>query len=265
MEKHEFRSKLVDREVYVTSEDQCWKLTSSTCELVPELQCNHEEADTRIILHAQHASGKCVVHCDDTDVLIILLADSQSLGERYIKNGKGLKSRIIGLSSILNYLGNKLFDGIKKENYLKALIGIHALTGCDTVSAFCGKGKWKAIQLLQKKSEYLQVMGRIGETWDLSEEVFRAKEAFVCNLYGNEVYSVDLLRYKLYCAKGGKVEPEALPPCQSSLRLHVKRSNYQAAIWRRALSPCPDIPSPQEHGWNIPTGWNIPNLLQKRY
>ena len=94
-------------------------------------------------------------------------------------------------------------------------------------------------------------MARIGEKWDLSEEVFRAKEAFVCNLYGNEVDSVDLLRYKLYCAKGGKVEPEALPPCQSSLRLHVKRSNYQAAIWRRALSPCPDIPSPQEHGWNI--------------
>lgn len=155
------------------------------------------------------------------------------------------------MSSIVNYLGNQLFDGINKENYLKALIGIHALTGCDTVSAFCGKGKWKAIQLLQKKSEYLQVMARIGETWDLSEEVFRATEAFVCNLYGHEVDSVDLLRYKLYCAKGGKVEPEALPPCQSSLRLHVKRSNYQAAIWRRALSPCPDIPSPQEHGWNI--------------
>ena len=248
---YEFRSKLVDRELYVTSEDQCWKLTSSTCELVPELQCNHEEADTRIILHAQHASGKCVVHCDDTDVLIILLAYSQSLGECYIKKGKGSKSRIIELSSIVNYLGNQLFDGINKENYLKALIGIHTLTGCDTVSAFCGKGKWKAIQLLQKKSEYLQVMARIGETWDLSEEVFRATEAFVCNLYGHEVDSVDLLRYKLYCAKGGKVEPEALPPCQSSLRLHVKRSNYQAAIWKRALSPCPDIPSPQEHGWNI--------------
>ena len=93
---HEFRSKLVDRELYVTSEDQCWKLASSTCELVPELQCNHEEADTRIILHAQHASGKCaVVHCDDTHVLIILLVHSQSLGKCYIKKGKGSKSSII--------------------------------------------------------------------------------------------------------------------------------------------------------------------------
>ena len=83
----------------------------------------------------------------------------------------------------------------------------------------------------------------IGETWDLSEEVFQATEAFVCNLYWHEIDSVDLLRYELYCAKGGKVEPEALPPCKSSLHLHVQRSNYQVAIWRRALSPCPDIPS----------------------
>ena len=57
-----------------------------------------------------------------------------------------------------DYLSNQLFDGISKENYLKALISVHALTGCDTVSAFCGKEKWKAIQLLQKKKEYLHVM-----------------------------------------------------------------------------------------------------------
>ena len=50
---------------------------------------------------------------------------------------------------------------------------------------------------------------------------------------------------------GGKSEPEALPPCQSSLRLHVSRANYQAAIWRRATEACPDIPSPHGHGWSV--------------
>ena len=58
------------------------------------------------------------------------------------------------MSLIVDYLSNQLFDDICKENYLKALIGIHVLTSCDTVSAFCGKGKWKAMQLLQKKKEY---------------------------------------------------------------------------------------------------------------
>ena len=193
----EFRSKLVVRIMYVTSEDQCWKLTSSASELVPELQCGHEEADTRIVLQAQHASGKFVIHCDDTDVLILLLAHSQSLGECYIKKEKCSQFGIIEMPLIVDYLSKQFFDDICKENYFKALIGIHALTGCDTDSAFCGKGKWKAMQLLQKKKEYIHVMALIGETWDLSEEVFRATEAFVCNLYGHEIDSVDLLRYKL--------------------------------------------------------------------
>ena len=62
---------------------------------------------------------------------------------------------------------------------------------------------------------------------------------------------MDLLRYELYCAKGGKVDPEALPPCRTSLRLHMKRANYQAAIWRRAVIPHPDVPSPHGHGWKV--------------
>ena len=41
---------------------------------------------------------------------------------------------------------------------------------------------------------------------------------------------MDLLRCELYCAKGRKVDPEALPPCRKLLRLHIKHANYQADI-----------------------------------
>ena len=43
----------------------------------------------------------------------------------------------------------------------------------------------------------------------------------MCQLYGKKCDSVDALRYQIHCARGGKVEREALPPCESSLRLHV--------------------------------------------
>ena len=62
---------------------------------------------------------------------------------------------------------------------------------------------------------------------------------------------INLLRYQLFCVKAGKVDPEALPPCKSSLVLHIKRANYQACIWRRALLQKPLIPSPNDHGWTI--------------
>ena len=48
-----FRSRLGNCIMYITIEEQCWQLDVRTCEPVPELQCNHEETDTRMVL--QHA------------------------------------------------------------------------------------------------------------------------------------------------------------------------------------------------------------------
>ena len=77
--KEEVRSKLGDRTLYVTIQDECWKLDSTMSQPVPELKCSHEEADTRMILHAHHAGGTCVIHSDDTDVQILLLSHSLPL------------------------------------------------------------------------------------------------------------------------------------------------------------------------------------------
>ena len=78
-------------------------------------------------------------------------------------------------------------------------------------------------------------------------------------MYGKKCDSVDALHYQIHCARGGKVEPEALPPCESSLRLHVTRANYQAAIRRRAIIWRPVIPSPHGHGWEVD---NISNVMK---
>lgn len=101
------------------------------------------------------------------------------------------------------------------------------MTGCDTVSAFSGKGKLKAIQLLLKSESYVKAMVEKGETWIVFDATFNAAEELVCHLYGKKGQNVDLLRYELYCAKGGKVDPEALPPCRTSLHLHMERANIK--------------------------------------
>ena len=164
-----FRGRLGNRIMYVTTEDQCWRLDADTCDPVPELECNHEEADTRMVLHAQHAGGTCVIHSDDTDVFVLLLAHSRNLGKCYMKKGRGAKTRIIELSIVVNSLEKQLDPGIDKHCFMKALIGVHAITGCDTISAFSGKGKWKAVQLLQRNERYVRAMASIGEEWAVSE------------------------------------------------------------------------------------------------
>ena len=49
-----------------------------------------------------------------------------------------------------------------------ALIGVNSNTGCDNISAFFRKGKWKAVQLLQP-------MEGTSELWRVSNENFKFK------------------------------------------------------------------------------------------
>ncbi len=128
---------------------------------------------------------------------------------------------------------------------------MHAFTGCDSISALAGKGKRRALKLLMVNSDYVAAFSSLGNTWLVSADLLRKLEEFVCALYGKRLQNVDLLRYQLYCSKGGKVEPEALPPCKSTLALHVTRANYQAGVWRRAIFQLPDVPSPDSHGWEV--------------
>ena len=102
-------------------------------------------------------------------------------------------------------------------------------------------------------------MASIGDEWVVSEEAFKAMEALMCQLYGKKCDSVGALRYQIHCGRGEKVEPEALLPCESSLRLQVTRENYQAAILRRAIISRPVISSPHGHGWEVD---NISNVVK---
>ena len=42
--------------LYVTSEKECWMITSERNDQVPELSSSQEETDTRLLLHASHAA-----------------------------------------------------------------------------------------------------------------------------------------------------------------------------------------------------------------
>ena len=73
--------------------------------------------------------------------------------------------------------------GILKQEVCKALMGLHALTGCDTVPAFIAKGKWRPLQMIAKNQTFVETMKDIGKEWSLSDETFKGTEEFVCNRY----------------------------------------------------------------------------------
>lgn len=64
-----------------------------------------------------------------------------------------------------------------------ALIGVHAYTGCDSVSSFAGQGKMKALNLINKSNEYRELFTAFGQEWHITENVFQTIQAFTCSLY----------------------------------------------------------------------------------
>ena len=135
------------------------------------------------------------------------------------------------------------------RDFRESLLGFHCFTGCDTVSALCGKGKIKPLHIMRNNLEYIMLFRSLGQSWDISQDVLKGLEKFVCNLIGSKIGDVNEMRYKMYCTKKAELSCDILPPCFSSLKQHILRSNYQTKIWRLPLVSNPEIPSPDVHGW----------------
>ena len=117
------------------------------------------------------------------------------------------------------------------------------------------------------RPSYGKYWGGEGSIWD----TFKDKEALVCQICEKKCQSVDMLRYEIHCAKGGKVESEALPPCDSSLRLHVtssklSTSNLEESHCSPSVNPLPwreRLGSRQyiKMSWNV---WGLDSSLLKK-
>ena len=127
--------------------------------------CTHEEADTRIIVHAidatKNACKRIVVQTVDTDVLGILVGQFHRIKERHPSIELWL-ALVVGKDYTM-YSINEIFSKFEID-VCQALPVFRAFIGCDTTSSFHGKGRknawvaWKHIQKsLQRSSSSLTI------------------------------------------------------------------------------------------------------------
>lgn len=149
--RDEYHDKLKQTQLYATVEGKCFNLHANeehsvTVQEIPELETTQEEADSRIFLHAKHASDqghpRVVIRSCDTDVEVLALYQQEHIESHIIvHSGTKQASRIVSIPDVRSSLG---------DNVCSALPGLHAFTGCDSVSAFAGKGKCKALSKHKK-------------------------------------------------------------------------------------------------------------------
>ena len=123
-------------------------LTSNNILFVNHTDCilKHEEADITLIsymLQAAEAGALTIrILSDDTDVFVLLVywawkAIVQSTVQMEKWNGTSLD-----INATIRGLGDRC----------QGLLGMHALSGCDTASYPCGKGKTSALKVLLGKN-----------------------------------------------------------------------------------------------------------------
>ena len=221
---------------YATTCTKCHNLSRVGMTEVSRLSTPQEEADTRMFLHAQyvlnHVQGNIIINSPDTDVFISLIVSEKINANINFKIGNKDKKRIINVNKVKESLKDK-YDAVVSvglECLTRALASLHAFTGCDTVSAFSGFGKFK---IMAKNVDYTKLFEKVGKNWPFEKKIIRYIEGFVCHLYGyNEMKDTSMLRYRLFCAKKADCLYVKLPPCQSSLKQHCLRANYQSKILR---------------------------------
>ena len=100
----------------------------------------------------------------------------------------------------------------------------HAVTGCDTVSYFAGKGKKTAFQVWKSNLEVTDIFRLLSSPQDtVSEEQCRVLGRFVVVMYSRTCphQTVNEARQALF-AQGNK-SIENIPPTQAPLAQHINR------------------------------------------
>ena len=132
-----------------------------------------------------------------------------------------------------------------------ALPIFHALTGCDTVSFFRGRGKktaWDVWSVFPELTPVLQTLSSSPE--DIAEESMSVLERFVVLLYDrtSNLTKVNEARQELFCKKSRDLE--RIPATRAALKQHVRRAVLQGGlVWGQTLSPTQVLPCPSEWGW----------------
>ena len=214
------------------------------------LRSNHEDADTRIVLHLVQLNGHAdmvIVSARDTDVLLLLLAHhARFTTDVWLWVGTAKKPKYFSLGDVFNQLPDL--------SIADALLPFHAITGCDTTSFISGHSKrtaWKT---------FVQHFGLLASVGDraLDADIISSAEEFLCKIYGVVNDTLDLARVELF---GKDNRPERLPPTSDAFKQHLKRAHYQTKIWRQAHVAKPVLPKPEEMGWRLEDGELIPVLM----
>ena len=240
MQSVECRSKL-PYEYIVTANEKTVKVSNASLHVLSN--CNHEEADTRLFLHAIRSEKDCVIVASDTDVLILLV---WAYGHYQVKKNWYFQYEthcFVNVSMVCDYLG---------KDVCSRLPAFHALTGCDQTSYFSGAGKSRIFEKALDHHGSFKLLDALTSKSILTKETSKDIQKFVRTIVysGKEDESYVGTRTRMYKNMKNK-SSVGLPPDPDSLLQHIRRVQLQTVIWCSSGETMIESLNPEEYGWMV--------------
>ena len=212
-QKEWFRQRLTREHLFTTTEESCVEISADCFQTqrrsdVTLRGSRHQTSCSRISCSQEWFQGCCyIIRRYDVFVLCLAFKDSAP-ATMYLKCGTQTRTRFVSITNVLERHGSRI---------CKCLPGPHGFTGCDNVSAFFEKGKLTVLKVVKRRPAYQELFQQLGVEWELSNELFVLLQEFMitCLMYSSNpgTRDVNVLRYRLFCARKGEVESHQLPPC----------------------------------------------------
>ena len=189
-EQKELHDKIGSKTFYVNNRKEAFRITSEGASREEVLDGDHQEADTRIftqVLHASSTNNKILISSPDTNVFMIAVAKFEDIpADRCMLTGTKNSTCILDKKRVAGAFFDVYceIDTIDKLKIFKSLLGYRCFTGCNSISAFCGKGKIKALSVFWMDGSYIQAFYNLGQTNEFSEETILSLQLFVYHLCG---------------------------------------------------------------------------------
>ncbi|GBO42386.1 hypothetical protein AVEN_192569-1 [Araneus ventricosus] len=201
---------------------------NTVCERLEDLgNIKMDTADKHVnIALEKFNTNTTIVVDEDVDLLITLIARTPT--DRIIYFLKPVKAQI----ETKMYSSQSLSSFTKCQAHISFL---HAITGCDTTSAFFKRRKTKEFKLFVKRHDLIdcaEVFTNIGSSPDIT---LTNGTRFLLAMYGapNKIASIDKYRYLTFVKNTSNnklVQLSCLPPTFAAAYQHLCRVYYQVQV-----------------------------------
>eukprot|EP00794_Sanderia_malayensis_P002124 gene2124-2410_t len=210
---------------------------------------NHEEADTRLLLHVAHTGkefSSIMIKTVDSDIVVLALSVFEQLciEKLWIEFGVGRNVTYLPVHQMVVSLTTPV---------CKALPFFHAFTACDTCSAFNGKGKISVYETWKILPEMTDVFIRLSNpVTNVSDDDIRKIERFVVMLYFRTCHVEYVNDARKILFSQGKQQIENFPPWGIGVENIL---TYDAIVERQGQGQESFIAGPFTHNQRIEQLW----------